>query len=372
MAFIDEEVQEDENGEITISGEELFRSLLRLLPIASPWDYFKNGRWEMETLQIDIELLEAHRKEAAAPELPPLDEVKLPADMPRAVGGSRFAGSTPVAVSSWGGTRRVEQPLSAPSSGPVTIVKPIVPAKIRPVVPKLVTPVITKPETAPPGAGRTASELQRIGDFIDQWGLEATKAKLGLAKLNPMRRRWVLEHFQGDSSLEEFIEENNRNNWPDLPAPTSSTPVKRPFENGVAPDAKRPRPPSYKPPSALIRPTATYRVASSPSSSGYAAPRTTQGPSGSYTRFSAPSSGPVRITPYQTSRPAPAASSYRPAPAATSYRPAPAAGSYRPATTPYRAAAVTSSWSATKRIAPRSGPKDDEPAAGSLIGTLLG
>eukprot|EP00933_Yihiella_yeosuensis_P017144 TRINITY_DN14401_c1_g3_i3.p1 TRINITY_DN14401_c1_g3~~TRINITY_DN14401_c1_g3_i3.p1 ORF type:complete len:785 (-),score=114.07 TRINITY_DN14401_c1_g3_i3:155-2509(-) len=102
MAFIDEEVQEDENGEITISGEELFRSLLRLLPIASPWDYFKNGRWEMETLQIDIELLEAHRKEAAAPELPPLDEVKLPADMPRAVGGSRFAGSTPV-----------EQPLSA-------------------------------------------------------------------------------------------------------------------------------------------------------------------------------------------------------------------------------------------------------------------
>ncbi|CAE8734906.1 unnamed protein product, partial [Polarella glacialis] len=56
------------------SGEELFKSLLRIFPLATPWDYFKNGRWQVELLQIDTDLVEAHRREAAAPEPPPLEE----------------------------------------------------------------------------------------------------------------------------------------------------------------------------------------------------------------------------------------------------------------------------------------------------------
>jgi len=60
------------------SGSDLFRELRRVLPSALVEEYYKGGRWEVETLVIDIELMERHRQEAGAPEPPPLEEIPVP------------------------------------------------------------------------------------------------------------------------------------------------------------------------------------------------------------------------------------------------------------------------------------------------------
>lgn len=60
------------------SGSELFRELLRVFPGAVVEDYYKGGRWEVENLLIDAELMERHREEAGAPEPPSLEEIPEP------------------------------------------------------------------------------------------------------------------------------------------------------------------------------------------------------------------------------------------------------------------------------------------------------
>mmetsp|Transcript_88843 Transcript_88843/g.141469 ORF Transcript_88843/g.141469 Transcript_88843/m.141469 type:complete len:161 (+) Transcript_88843:32-514(+) len=60
------------------SGAELFKELFRLLPSLSFEDYFKNGVWQNDLMRLDIEVIDAHRREAGAPDPPPMEEVKFP------------------------------------------------------------------------------------------------------------------------------------------------------------------------------------------------------------------------------------------------------------------------------------------------------
>eukprot|EP00434_Breviolum_minutum_P011821 symbB.v1.2.010430.t1/scaffold655.1/size176010/17 len=60
------------------SGAELFKELYRLLPSLSFEDYFKNGIWQNDLMRLDIEVIDAHRREAGAPDPPPMEEVDFP------------------------------------------------------------------------------------------------------------------------------------------------------------------------------------------------------------------------------------------------------------------------------------------------------
>lgn len=56
----------------------LYRELLRRFPLAQVEDYYKHGRWLTKHLETDLELVLAHRREAAAPEPVPLEKIPVP------------------------------------------------------------------------------------------------------------------------------------------------------------------------------------------------------------------------------------------------------------------------------------------------------
>ncbi|CAE8718559.1 unnamed protein product [Polarella glacialis] len=70
---------EDKPDRLEKSGPELFRELLRVYPVAEVDDYWRNGAWQDAVMRTDIVLVEAHRKEAGAPDAPELSEVEMPA-----------------------------------------------------------------------------------------------------------------------------------------------------------------------------------------------------------------------------------------------------------------------------------------------------
>lgn len=249
-AFGDEE---SASGEKALSGEEVFRGLYRLFPMADPHIYFKNGRWQVELMLIDTELLEVHRREASAPEPPPLEEVILPADMPKERPVPTYPARIPLSGA-------VPKPLAATRAT----------AAIQP-MPVRVTPFPSGKVPSPAGStaramrtpgpaparGATSYELETIANFITTWELEASKAKLCLARLGAARRRWVLENYDGILPLEDFIAESDASNaWADAVQPM---PAAKPL-------AKQP---TSKPPASLLRP-ATIKRAFTPSPSEYA------------------------------------------------------------------------------------------------------
>lgn len=69
-------VEEDAPSEA--DGEKAFLELYRLYPLIQAWDYIVDGRWDLKKLEIDSELITAHRKEAGAPEPAPLDQMEKP------------------------------------------------------------------------------------------------------------------------------------------------------------------------------------------------------------------------------------------------------------------------------------------------------
>jgi len=235
-------------------GKELFLELLRLLPSSQVEDYYALGRWNDADLQLDFDLLDAHRKEAGAEDPPELEELEVP-PMP----DNKPAGAA------WGATA-YQRPLVAAGVGPGALPKPL---------PKAVTPIVQRaqpvtglrpqqPKSAPPSsamgaagvAGGPSAELRQIALFIAKWKLEATKTKLLLARLTPPRRRWVMSNFAqaatGLSStmqLEQYIARCERTNaWgaagSSSPAVASKpvTGLKRPMTSALAYDPnKRPK-----------------------------------------------------------------------------------------------------------------------------------
>jgi len=134
------------------SGTELFKELLRIYETAEPEDYQKLGHWKDDLLKMDLVLVEAHRKEAGAPDPPDLADVIMP-DM----------GSALPALASVGAMRIGVPGVQATVGGPV-------------------------------------AELRLIALFVAKWKLDPTKTKLVLAKLTPQRRRHVMQHFKSTES----------------------------------------------------------------------------------------------------------------------------------------------------------------------------
>jgi len=169
------------------AGPELFKELLRLYETAEVEDYYKAGQWKNELMKTDLVLLEAHRKEAGAPDPPELEDVVMP-DM---------------------------SCLSTPGfGGQVGIGPQHVPMMVQP---QGITGVL-------PGAGGAVAELRLIALFVSKWKLEPTKTKMILAKITPTRRRYVISNFQTASTgevavaeLEKFIQECTANGKWDIP-----------------------------------------------------------------------------------------------------------------------------------------------------------
>mmetsp|Transcript_865 Transcript_865/g.2177 ORF Transcript_865/g.2177 Transcript_865/m.2177 type:complete len:358 (+) Transcript_865:64-1137(+) len=176
-------------------GPELFRNVVRLLPSANVEDYYKNGKWLKETLLIDAELLEAHRKESGAPEPPEPDEVQVPA-LP---GEMRETFERREAL---------RPPLRAPSGRPDVRTSA---SRLTPAPPKGPPPpsAIAAQRGSTSAATRPAapsSELTMMSDFIAKWQLEPTRAKLLLARLPYSRRHAVIKQFEhrGPAATEAF------------------------------------------------------------------------------------------------------------------------------------------------------------------------
>jgi len=230
------------------SGPELFREVLRVYPVAELEDYHKGGMWKDDLMRTDIVLIYAHAREAGAPYPPPLKDVKLPPNVPKA-----------------GGFQPAPRP-SLPTPGVVT-------AGIRPVMAAtVVKPPLAAGTLAPAAAGMApvaaaaagagqATELRLIALFITKWKLDPTKTKMILAKLTPPRRRHVIQNFKSmpgttdpTAALEQFLAKcEQTNSWglavaapvaanPKAVAPQTVAGIKRPLTPTVMADpSKRPR-----------------------------------------------------------------------------------------------------------------------------------
>lgn len=278
----DEEEMTGEEAPEEKSGLQLFRELLCLLPTAIPEDYFKVGRWDSDKLSVDMEIIEAHRAEAGAPEPCAPEEVTMPPLPPGADSKARPpppVRTMPAGLSSaLGGARTAAySPLAAASS-----------------------------ETG--GVGSVQADLRMVALFVAKNRLETTRTKILLARLTPPRRRWVIQNFRPGGpgvppmvALEAFINECQENNaWDRAPAAldkpratpgsfppySSSVGVKRNLAPGLqvagAPPVKVARPATAKLPpvgsraspqlsfgarSAIPKPAAALRSTSAPAAS---------------------------------------------------------------------------------------------------------
>eukprot|EP00928_Gymnodinium_smaydae_P079589 TRINITY_DN63484_c0_g1_i1.p1 TRINITY_DN63484_c0_g1~~TRINITY_DN63484_c0_g1_i1.p1 ORF type:complete len:354 (+),score=71.43 TRINITY_DN63484_c0_g1_i1:104-1063(+) len=166
-----------EDEVMTKTGKELFRELLRLYPVAEVEDYFANGIWKDDKMRLDVQLYAAHRSEAGANEPLPLEEVKLPADMPKEF---NFNLNKPLL--------KVGVTLSAQA----------------------------QPALQPQPIGNLTStgELKEMAIFVAKHKLDPARAKNALTPLLAGRRKYVIQKFEPSAEctavmdeLEAFIKE---------------------------------------------------------------------------------------------------------------------------------------------------------------------
>eukprot|EP00927_Polykrikos_kofoidii_P020817 TRINITY_DN19928_c0_g1_i1.p1 TRINITY_DN19928_c0_g1~~TRINITY_DN19928_c0_g1_i1.p1 ORF type:complete len:311 (+),score=63.80 TRINITY_DN19928_c0_g1_i1:137-1069(+) len=243
-------------------GREMFRELLRNFPTVRVEDYFKGGRWQTDTMALDIELILAHRRESGAPEPPPIEEIEMP-EFPSGDG--------------WGSRTPPPAP-AAPAAPPRSSSTPAAPSR-PPLTP-------TPPKRAPSQAeytaqgdlgGKAQMELRLIADFVRKWKLDPTRTKLLLARLTPTRRRTVISTFEAPATngvsptaaLERFISQSDQGAAPSSggaprpsapkapPKQVTSAGAKRPLSVSAAEEGetKRPRPAGYAGSSAPARPS---------------------------------------------------------------------------------------------------------------------
>mmetsp|Transcript_81989 Transcript_81989/g.171615 ORF Transcript_81989/g.171615 Transcript_81989/m.171615 type:complete len:287 (-) Transcript_81989:330-1190(-) len=137
------------------SGPELFRELRRLYALAEVEDYCKAGQWKDELMRIDIHLFSQHTREAGADDPPPLEEVKVPECSKVAPGG---------------------------------IVLPMGRTNL--------------PTVKPPVHGREG-DLRAYASLASKFNLDPAKTKECLDRLQPERRRHVLQSFQTNAATKE-------------------------------------------------------------------------------------------------------------------------------------------------------------------------
>lgn len=197
-------------------GPELFRELLRIYETAEAEDYFDQWRsnWKNDLLRMDIQLIEAHRKEAGAPDAPDLEDVKLP-NVPQ---GMKIPGLG--LTKALGATAQV-------AAGATQALASV-------------------------AVGRPIDELRLIALFVTKWKMDPTKTKMILAKLTPQRRRYVMKSFSASAAgpgaadeLEAFITECEANG--DWDAAGGGTPAATPTPAAVVSGLKRPVTPALDP-----------------------------------------------------------------------------------------------------------------------------
>lgn len=194
------------------TGPELFREVLRHLPLVAVDDYYKHGIWQNDLMKLDIQILSAHRLEAGAPDLPPLSEVKMPEipepmkllQMPMApqlLGGLIRPAAVTAAGALRPGTALTAPILGLPGqvrapgaaiTGPATMVAP--PGVVMP--PGVVAPPRPGATTPAVGGGTAAADLRQIALFISKWRLDPTRTSALVMKLTPLRRNFVMQNFK--------------------------------------------------------------------------------------------------------------------------------------------------------------------------------
>lgn len=184
-------------------GARLFKELKRRFGRANYEDYYRIGVWNQQLIELDIEILDQHRRDRtnmdieAPPDLPLLEEIPdsaLPPPPARRTEPSARAG-----VSSAGRT------------------------PLRP----------------PP---RSEDQARSLQDFCTRFRLDAMRVKLMFANFRPEHRAFVMENFRPASSdkklatnqLREYLDEQRARGWPRL---RSQTAGQRPVHG--APTARR-------------------------------------------------------------------------------------------------------------------------------------
>lgn len=215
LAFPDRITNMADEEVLNKKGIELFKELLRVYSVAEVEDYYKMGVWRDELMKADLQLIEAHRKEAGAPDPIPLEEVVVP-ELPKA----------PVVQPGLTGLFAVRpgmpQIIAAGAVRPMGItVAPAaaLAAASRPVAPPVVA--------AAASASGPVAELRLIALFVAKWKLDPTRTKMMLAKMTPARRRYVIQNFktvangvEATNSLEQFIAQCEKTNaWGAATAP---------------------------------------------------------------------------------------------------------------------------------------------------------
>lgn len=217
-------------------GPELFRELLRQLPMVFLEDYYKNGVWQNDLMRLDIQILAAHKMEAGAPDPPPLSEVQMPevpqsatmllnpSTMLRTAGGALTAPTIPHP----GGVGSLAAPTISLQGLAGTVVRPpgmataLIPglAATGPTGVGLVAPSRPGALTATAGFSGAASDLRQIALFVSKWRLDAARTAPLLMKLTSPRRHFVMQTFKDPScvngaavpveKLEEYIAQCQR------------------------------------------------------------------------------------------------------------------------------------------------------------------
>jgi len=282
-----DQVFEDTGSES--KGETLFQELFRHFPIGKYEDYYTNRRWDIEKLEVDLELITAHRKEAGAPEPPPLEEMDMPelptsrmtptrpsartlAARPRTPPVDRTGSAhrpmptdgrgshAPMATRAPGLRGAVSESSRSSADAARATGRTFQSERTRPSAPGRASP----PRGPPP-----SSRARDIGDksFADRWRMDPNKSQELLRRLTSIQKDYVMRNFStsgatnGIDSLTTYIDRRpwvgrvtDRDDAPTGSRPSSGIPVsldwqkkplngqKRPLSNPSQPDAKRARP----------------------------------------------------------------------------------------------------------------------------------
>ncbi|CAK9074638.1 unnamed protein product [Durusdinium trenchii] len=181
------------------SGAELFKELYRLLPSLSFEDYFKNGVWQNDLMRLDIEVIDAHRREAGAPDPPAMEDVEFPPlpgnSQATSLGGlirALVPGTTSGIVVPPGGSPVAAMARAAAGMQAAALVdgaEAIAPAEVKasaPMVPgPSATPMAKTAAPTPPVA--PPLDMKVIALFVSKWKLDPSRAKTALEKLTPSR-----------------------------------------------------------------------------------------------------------------------------------------------------------------------------------------
>ncbi|CAK8993107.1 Polyadenylate-binding protein 1 [Durusdinium trenchii] len=221
----------------------LFRRVQKHYPLANDQDYKRNGHWQAELLRIDLQLLEAHRREVgladldedgadAEPETAPVETVETAPETPEPETEPETEEEMVELEEELepGESLRAKQNLKVRNS-----VVPTAPTPRTSVYKPLKTSPFLRPEpynghaekrpavraapastasalasvpaskTAPAVPVKAAAELERIQEFIDLWELEPVETKKCLARLTPQRRAWLYENYDGSGDLLAFL-----------------------------------------------------------------------------------------------------------------------------------------------------------------------